>query len=149
MWQSIKIILVFAFVGPPIIGTIACTAPIAALAVQDLSDSLQFLLPELASCALEGPLFGFIAGFVPAAFTGAVLAIIFASPNRQHLTVVSVLSAALTLVVAGFIAYASELDEIYIFTAAATVAGFIAGNLCWRLATWRRKPTSVEQDASP
>ena len=140
MWQSIKIILAFAFVAPPIVATIACAAPLSTRAVGGLNSSLQFLLPQLRYCAVEGVLSGYFFGFVPAALAGAVLAIIFSSPARRHLAVVSVISGAVALVVVGLPMYALATKEVLITAIGAAVAGLIAGNICWRLAIWQRRP---------
>lgn len=139
MWQSIKIILAFAFVAPPIVATVACAAPLSPLAVGGLSNGLQALLPQLRYCAEEGVVSGYVLGFVPAALTGAVLAIIFTSPARRHLTVVSVISAAIALAVVGLPTYAIETKGALLIVIGAAIAGLIAGNIAWRLAVWQRQ----------
>lgn len=144
MWQSIKIILLFAFLAPPVVGAIACATLLCGtiLTIGGLSESLPFLRASLPDCALDGPMFGYIIGFVPAALTGTILAIVLTSPERRHLKVATVLSGVVSLLVGSLIFFFEDapLEENVALAAGVTVAGLIAGNICWRLATWQRTP---------
>jgi hypothetical protein len=150
MWQRLKILLVFALVGPPVGGLVACPIVIGCSAIGGIADVTD-ALGALPLCVLYGPLFGYLIGFAPALLTGLVLAAVKPSLTRHHLARVSALSATISLIIAGVLmigrsAQADDLSGSLILTVTATIAGLVAGNLCWRIiAKQRTAPT--EQSA--
>lgn len=135
----------FAFAGPLIAGPIVCLLMLCYTQFEPAGDGWQGFARELPQCAVTGPLFGYIVGFVPAALAGTVLAIVLPSAGRRHLLWATALAGVVSLAAGGLLVYdhatpAEDQPEALAFAGAAALAGLIAGQICWRVLYPRRSP---------
>lgn len=143
MWQRIAFLLVFALIGPLIGGLVACPIAVGCFALgADKRESLE-ALTALPLCLVYGPIFGYIIGFMPALVVGVTLAALKPEPSRRYLGKVSRLSAVVSFGVVGVFSvgrrgWYDPSGSGLLIMAIAAVAGLVAGNLCWRLLTYRR-----------
>ena len=151
MWYRIKILLVFALLGPIVGGLVAC--PILMCVTGACTSTPTDAGASLAACLTFGPIFGFVLGIVPAGLTGAVLAVVRPAPERRNLVWV----IALSIVVSACFAFvllvgrnvdSNDLSGSLLLGAAMLAAAAVAGAVCWWVVArqWRGP---VGPDAAP
>lgn len=139
MWTRVKIILVFALLGPLIGGLVGCPVFFWLLGA-GFSGNAGRMSATCEICLTFGPLFGVGVGWLPALLSGVVLAFIGTEPKWRHTILAMTVSTTVTLI---YMALARgtrhgrpnmtatiTFDEL---VATMLVAAAVSGGVCWLL----------------
>jgi len=129
-------LLVFALLGPLIGGPIGCSAFLGGVGLTNSGPGTLGAIPgALGLCLVYGPIFGFTLGFVPAAVTGASLALLGKgqSNGRRAVIISALVSAAYAWLLFADGDSEAGRDGTVLFAGVIVISGMAAGAVCWRV----------------
>ena len=137
-WYRIKVLLIFAILGPVVGGLVACpiTACLTGSCIMAPADPRSGAFETMAFCLVVGPMAGFVLGTVPAVVTGAILAWIAPPAGRPGLMKAAIVSTMVTAAYGGI--YFSlpaqggpDREGTLELGVAMLAAGVASGLICW------------------